>query len=107
MKDFKLKYEEIKKAFAPIIFIKTPTPILQGQNCRPLQQLQSLQISMSRINGEEVMLEQQAVVTEKIIQPNIQMIKIVSKQKVMQFSIKKYQPNLNFRYYSSAQVFFK
>ena len=59
--DFKLKYEETEKAFAPLIIIKTSTLVSQPQENQLVQQPQVMQVSMSRIDCDELKLCQSTV----------------------------------------------
>ena len=73
--DFKLKYEETEKVFAPLIIKKTFTSVSPSQNIQSTLQPQTMQLSpssekhvglyMSRVNFEEIKLQQKAVGTDK------------------------------------------
>ena len=62
--DFKLKYEETETIFAPIIIIKTSTPVSPSQENCAMQQPQIMQVSRSQVNVDEVNLIQSANLDE-------------------------------------------
>ena len=61
--DFKMKYDETEKAFAPLFIIKTSTPVSQPQENQPQQQSQTTEVSISRLNGDEIKLHKPTITT--------------------------------------------
>ena len=59
--DFKLKYDEAETVFAPITIIKTFTRVFQTEENQPMQQSFFIQVSISRVNCDEVNLIQSAI----------------------------------------------